>query len=819
MRNKIEYTNHIFTTSDIKSVNIRLASSLISRQLEANSITAVVETGDESIQYFIRNTPMRYFHKDRQRFLAYVQSVARIGPRAYQISGTSAIGLLMERMHAGGIYNGQTAETVVREIVGGIPFAMKGNLKGIKLYGWLPYAKPPERSARDNLVQVLFAIGAALKTDLDGVLHIDPLWDGISGVIGLEKIYQGASIKRDGTVSAVSVTEHNYIAGTEEKKLFEGDAMAGDIITFSEPMHSLAATGFSILERGANYAKLSAGTGTLTGKAYIHNTRQITRTVNPGAPENAKSIDDATLVSFSNSNSVADSLAEYYKHTETISCDVVLNNQSPGDVLNVYHPYTKKAGPACVESLDISASGILKASMMALVGYKPPQTVDVEYFDKRQMFTSNTTFTVPDGVHNIRAVLIGGGTGGSGGGNGTDGTAGFSASMRGTSGSNSGSNGTPGKGGSAGVGGPGGHVNILDLSVEPGSKIVISIGAGGVGGVNGGQGSAGGPSTISIGAETYSSQNGSTSTIGYVDPTTEEVFAKSGISGGPGGDGGAAGNESGSGENGESVPGYTGGAGRASKETISSKTSTGPYVFKSYTTRTQQVGSPSTIFSIVTGYSDYRVDSEGRISTSGSSKTLGVISTGNVVTGTVYKNSTNEDTGAIRISNIEVYTVTSLSMDNQCRLTKSSIRNTRIYQQGSTAAINSILPSGGGGAAIGSNGGDATKSSAGQGANASAVSPPATPGFGGNGGHGGAGGGAGGGGHVQLIRVSAPDHSISSSQSGASGGKAGTGSAGSKGANGCVIFYFGEPQKVPSGSPVDKNQKFYLDRFGRLLVV
>lgn len=819
MRSMIEYAGRTFTTADIKSVNMRLAVSLLSRQLEANTITATVKTEDDTLPLFIRNTPLRYYYRDRQRFLAYVQSVDRIGPNLYQISGTSAIGLLIDRLHVGGIYTGQTAEEVIREIVGEIPFTIKDSLKGVKLYGWLPYAKPPEKSARDNLAQVLFALGATIKTDLDGILRIEPLWNGVSQDLPWGRIYRGARVPCEGAVSSVAVTEHHYMIGGEETKLFEGDAISGDIITFSEPMYGLSATGFRILESGANYAKLSTGSGTLIGRKYIHNTRQITKTVTAGAPENVQTIGDATLVSLVNSNAAAERLADYYRQRERLSCDVVLETQSPGDVVSACHPYTKAPVPACVESLEITATGILRAGMTALIGYAPPHNVEVEYFDRREVFTSNTIFTVPDGVHNIRAVLIGGGTGGSGGGNGTDGTAGFSASMRGTSGSNSGSNGTPGKGGSAGVGGPGGHVNILDLSVEPGSKIVISIGAGGVGGVNGGQGSAGGPSTISIGAETYSSQNGSTSTIGYVDPTTEEVFAKSGISGGPGGDGGAAGNESGSGENGESVPGYTGGAGRASKETISSKTSTGPYVFKSYTTRTQQVGSPSTIFSTVTGYSDYRVDSEGRISTSGSSKKLGVISTGNVVTGTVYKNPTNGDTGATRTSDIEVHTVTSLSMDNQCRLTKSSIRNTRIYQQGSTAAINSILPSGGGGAAIGSNGGDATKSSAGQGANASAVSPPATPGFGGNGGHGGAGGGAGGGGHVQLIRVSAPDHSISSSQSGASGGKAGTGSAGSKGANGCVIFYFGEPQKVPSGSPVDKNQKFYLDRFGRLLVV
>lgn len=563
MRNKIEYAGHTFTTSDIKSVNIRLASSLISRQLEANSITAVVETGDESIQNFVRNTPMRYYYRDRQRFLAYVQSVDRIGPRAYQIYGTSAIGLLMERGHAGGIYNGQTAEAVIREIVGSIPFEMKNSLRNAKIYGWLPYAKPPERSARDNLVQVLFALSAALKTDLDGVLRIQQLWDGISGEVEWDQIYENAAkAQRNGAISSVSVTEHSYIAGDESETLFEGNAIAGDIITFSEPVHSLSATGFRILSSNANYARLSAGTGTLTGKKYIHNTRQITRIANPGVPENVETIDDATLVSFFNSNSVADSMAEYYKHAETINCDVLLGQQSPGDVLNIYHPYTKKAVPACVESLDISASGILKASMKALVGYRPPQTSEIEYFDKRQLFTSSTTFKVPNGVHNIRAVLIGGGQGGGGGGNGTAGGKGGTAQQAGPSGTNSGAKGTPGSGGSAGAAGSGGKFNIVDIPVEPGQIITISIGGGGSGGSAGSAGSAGGNTTVSVAGRSYSSASGTSNVSGYTDPQTREVYALPGSAGTPGGKGGAAGSGyNGAGSSGRNVGSNRGGSG------------------------------------------------------------------------------------------------------------------------------------------------------------------------------------------------------------------------------------------------------------------
>ena len=69
--------------------------------------------------------------------------------------------------------------------------------------------------------------------------------------------------------------EHQYIKGTEEVTLFEGVAEEGDIIQFEEPAYGLEASGFSVQSSGANYAVLSAGTGTLTGKKYVHMTRDV----------------------------------------------------------------------------------------------------------------------------------------------------------------------------------------------------------------------------------------------------------------------------------------------------------------------------------------------------------------------------------------------------------------------------------------------------------------------------------------------------------------------------------------------------------------
>lgn len=585
MINRITCGLQTFNDDNIKSVNLHLASSLLSSQLEADTLTAVVRSDDSSITQFARNTRVLYYNKDIKRFQGYLQSVDRVGPDSYSISATSAIGLLMERPHPGGIYTGQTADQIIREIVGTIPFAIKSNIRDTKLYGWLPYASPPDKSARDNLSQVLFALGAAVRTDLDGVLRIAPLWDGVSGEVDWNRIYEGAKVQYSGAASAVSVTEHQYMVGGEETQLFEGTSLSGDLIIFSEPMYNLSATGFTILESGANYAKLSSGSGTLTGRKYVHTTRQISRTVTAGAPENVKNIEDATLVSLVNSGAVVELLANYYKHAETISCDVVLDRQSPGDVLDVYHPYDKTAAPACVESLDITASGILKARLTALVGFRPKQIEQTVVLNQHQVITASGTVTLPDGVTSVLAVLIGGGTGGDAGTNGEAGGDGVSTSATSAADSsraviNTGAGGKGGSGGNPGNGGEGGKFATFEITGDTIKTLEISIGSAGIGGAsNGGAGKIGGATTLKVNGVTYSSASGQTSAGGYQDLVTGTVYATSGTAGKAGAKGGDGGSPTSTpddlvtayaGENGSNAGSYIGGTGGKAQQLSSS---------------------------------------------------------------------------------------------------------------------------------------------------------------------------------------------------------------------------------------------------------
>lgn len=503
--------------------------------LEADTLDITVLSESGTIRNFKKNDKVEYFRSGSRVGVYYLQSVTRVGPKLYTLSALSAVGLLIVRPHRGGIYTGQTVAEVVAEICGDIPVLVETVYRGIKLYGWLPIA-----SARDSLVQVLFAIGAWLHTDENGTLRVQKLWDGAASIIGPGSVHAAnIQVKYLDPVSAVAVTEHQYIAGTEDVTLFEGTAQQGDVIEFDEPAHTLTAEGFTVLESGANYAVLSAGTGKLTGKSYVHNRRVITRTVTEGAAENVEEIADATLVSLVNSSAVAQRMAAYYACREQLTVDVNPAAEHAGHVVSLWNEWDKQQTLACIASRETKISGLLKSRTSALVGFLPQQPESLEYFDERVLLTGSGTWTVPEGVTTYTKVLIGGGQGGKHGGKGEDGkqrTASWSEGMYTRYNWSGYLPGAISKGGVGGEGGIGGKVLVETVNdATPGESIAYSCGAAGAGATTDGAEGENGTATTMGGS---SSDSGSSSDIGYTDPVTGEVFAAKGDTGIAGGDSG-----------------------------------------------------------------------------------------------------------------------------------------------------------------------------------------------------------------------------------------------------------------------------------------
>ena len=221
----------------------------------------------------------------------FFSSYQRTGKTRYKIKAVSVIGLLDGDKHYGGIYNGVVASELAREIIGNrAPITIEKVFDSIQVYGYLPIA-----SRRDNLKQLLFAVGGIIRRKPDGTAVMTILDSSSAVEIPASRIYlTGGSISYDTLATEIDVTEHSYSSGdTAVKTLFSGecvgsafttpdgyDVTGAALITFSNPAHSVAVEGSAILNNEAheNYCVITAGANiTITGIEYVHSTNTIRR--------------------------------------------------------------------------------------------------------------------------------------------------------------------------------------------------------------------------------------------------------------------------------------------------------------------------------------------------------------------------------------------------------------------------------------------------------------------------------------------------------------------------------------------------------------
>lgn len=490
-------------------------------------------------------------HHDGQLMGVYhLSDVARVGRAAYSLSCVSAMGLLdTAKKHYGGVYNGVTVETLAAEIIGDIiPYTVDERIKNITLYGWLPIASP-----RENLHQLLLAVGGAVLKSADGNVYLSAIDASIPTAIPDDRIAYSGKVEYGAAVNHVAVTEHAFAQlPTEATTLFEGEiadiaittpkgeTKNGALITFSSPMFGLEATACQILESGVNYAVLSPSTnGKLTGKPYTHTTRVVTRNKPQGRSlisqsDNSVSITDATLVSVANSEAVADRMMTYYGSLKTVTQDIYVEGERPGDPVTFNDPYGDEA-TGILKSLDISLGNTLKASGTTVLDYNPPSPGN--YYNHVEVLTGSGTWTEPAGMKDtFMLAVIEAGSGGDSG----------KAGSKGKAGKKNGEivdnreywNGIPGKGGEGGTGGSCGKVLAITLKSSPGKVHSYSCGIGGTGGVFGGEdnassGQAGTPSLFDL----YSSDDGAIYPNGYINPMLNIVYATPGSNGVSGTDG------------------------------------------------------------------------------------------------------------------------------------------------------------------------------------------------------------------------------------------------------------------------------------------
>lgn len=475
-------------------------------------------------------TEVCVYKDDVLRAKFFLQSVQRTGLTSFKVKAISAIGRLDKIMHDGGIYNAEPLGNILAELMGTIPYTVDNEVAQVECYGWLPRA-----SARENLIQLMFSCGASVLKGEDGTIVIRYNGQTTPLEIPNSNVYIGGTVDNPQTVTKISLIEHSFVAATDnvEEVLFDnvGEvAVSGARIYFDEPMHSLRASGITLVSSGANYAELT-GTGTLYGKKYTHSQREIVENINPNSEPNEINIKDATLVGALNSNNVMARLKSYYESADIVSVGLINDSGiKTGDYLTLTDPFGEQFD-GIVQEMDETISAIDKANTKLVRNWVPSNFGN--NYSHYMIKSGYSRFNFPTGYTHARVILIGGGQGGQSGGNG------YTADNPQTGGA----------GGLAGQGGEGGRVFIQDITFADGALFSYNTGMGSLGGTQPDRTAGADPvdaatdtsqqeTTLTVaGLPEMSSMDGSVLPNGITNTFTGQLYATSGLSGYAGGDG------------------------------------------------------------------------------------------------------------------------------------------------------------------------------------------------------------------------------------------------------------------------------------------
>ena len=542
-------TTYNFTGNKVISVEPAESVDIMANKLAIDVAEITVEytrgTGPD-IRALPYGTPAWHYIGNQLQRKYYIKSIDRITEKRYVIHAISAVGILDNQYHKGGVYTGTLFSSLITELIGGaVPFTYDTDVGSTKIFGWLPYAKK-----RDNLHQILFSENISIIKNASGDMHFTFLRAGTPEEIDGGRIFMGASVNYPSVATQIEVTEHSfqYVDTIEPVTLIDnsdGSPASNKLFVFDNaPVYiaSLVASGLTVEEAGVNYAIVS-GQGTLTGIPYFDKKSIVSRTRSSGGASNTVAVSDITLITGVNSENVADRMLSYYTSRETIQADVKLNGERVGGI----YTFIDKFGDtvqAYLAKITAKISAIIRANCEFIAGYVPEHFGN--NYDYWAYVTGNGTIEIQEGTKLARFVIIGGGDGGSSGLKGIDD---FNDLQAGS------------VGGEGGFGGNGGKIREVVLRNPTPGVYTCAAGVGGAaGGVcdntqtrnNGGNGAA---STVTTpGGTIYSSADSGAyySANGIKNLFTETVYAIKGRNGCKGGNGGR-GSVAGNGEAGEDV--------------------------------------------------------------------------------------------------------------------------------------------------------------------------------------------------------------------------------------------------------------------------
>ena len=363
-------------------------TSLLEDELSIDTMKIRVRSINTSypLHNFIYGSQVTFYKNDALYGKYYLVSVERQTKNEYILNVQSSIGLLDDTMHYGGIYSGEYASAIIQDIIGGkIAYTEHNIFSKIKVYGWLPVA-----TRRENLKQLLFAVGGCVKKK-NGDVYFTTLTVDAPKAIPENKVFDTGKITYDSPASRIEVVEHQFskVDSVPSEEVYSGEIIGSSfvtpkgysvsdaaLVTWDKPYHSLTFSDCTLLnnEMGVNYAVVSSsGSATISGKPYIHSKMIVSRDKeNYEGKEKVAKVENATLVTLANSNSVADKVMAYYDSPCTLSGAIVMDGEKPLDNITMPNQFEEE-NTGMIKSIEGTlGKQITRGELELRIGYNPP---------------------------------------------------------------------------------------------------------------------------------------------------------------------------------------------------------------------------------------------------------------------------------------------------------------------------------------------------------------------------------------------------------------------------------------------------------------
>ena len=363
-------------------------TSLLEDELSIDTMKIRVRSINTSypLHNFIYGSQVTFYKDDVLYGKYYLVSVERQTKNEYILNVQSSIGLLDDTMHYGGIYSGEYASAIIQDIIGGkIAYTEHNIFSKIKVYGWLPVA-----TRRENLKQLLFAVGGCVKKK-NGDVYFTTLTVDAPKAIPENKVFDTGKITYDSPASRIEVVEHQFskVDSAPSEEVYSGEIIGSSfvtpkgysvsdaaLVTWDKPYHSLTFSNCTLLnnEKGVNYAVVSSsGSATISGKPYIHSKMIVSRDKeNYNGKEKVAKVENATLVTLANSNSVAEKVMAYYDSPCTLSGAIVMDGEKPLDNITMPNQFEEE-NTGMIKSIEGTlGKQITRGELELRIGYNPP---------------------------------------------------------------------------------------------------------------------------------------------------------------------------------------------------------------------------------------------------------------------------------------------------------------------------------------------------------------------------------------------------------------------------------------------------------------